>query len=213
MGDWTVLVAAIAAGGALLATATLLDLRRRRRRDGTGRAPQRGVESVDAIAPTYVTQGEVDAMPLPATADPGSAPPSGTRLGFGHLGVEFATAGSRAIYAAPRILLIDGSISTMRELLPLLATTSPASAAVVVALGFADDVLATLRANRRALRTPVVAAQASRRDLYELAAVVDGEVLTEQDLRAGYIPGAALGRAVSWVSDECQLWVEVPPKA
>lgn len=215
MGDWTVLVVTLLIGGTILVVGAAVDLRRRRRSEGAGLAPDRGTETVDAHVPAYITQAEVDAMPLPAKSGrgPGTATPGGLCLGFGHLGPEFATAGTRAVFPDPRIIMVDGEITSIRELLSPLASATPDSPVVLVALAFADDVLSTLRANRRALGTAVLAATPSRRDLYELAALVGGEVLSEQDLRSGYVPESSLGRASRWTSDERRTWVEAPPKA
>lgn len=208
MNAWIWLVVALAVGLVLLGAALLADRARERRREGAGAAPSRGLESVDAIIPRYVTQSEIDALPLPAgppIAEPGT---KGSRLPFGHSGPEFATDGDRAILRDARILMVDGDVTAMREVMAVLPGREGDPALVIAATGLGGDVLAGLKANRRALRMPIVAATPSRRDLYELRQIVGGEVLGIADLRAGYVPDEALGRAALWVSDGSATRVE-----
>lgn len=47
-------------------------------------------------------------------------------------------------------------------------------------------------------------------DLLELAEAVGAEVLTDDDLRAGYVPEAFLGRAESVAADRRHTWVSPP---
>lgn len=211
MNPWVWLVTALATGLLLLAAALWADHARSRRRDGGLAAPRRGLESVDAVTPHYVTQSEIDSLPLPAAPSASGARPVGLHLHFGHLGPEFDTEVGRAILHDPLILMVDGEVTALREVLALLPTSPEANPVVIATIGIGDEVLATLKANRRALRMPVLAATPSRRDLYDLRRAVGGEVLDLTDLRAGYLPSEALGRSTTWVSTGSDSWVEPRP--
>ncbi|TRY20006.1 hypothetical protein FOJ82_03800 [Tessaracoccus rhinocerotis] len=213
MADYLGLIIALAIGIPLLVVAVLFDARRRRRLEGDGESPpQRGAVEVDAHLPRYVTESDIERLPLPGAGGKAAREHPGTAFGFGHALPDFATAGEQAELLDVRILMVDGEVTSIRELLALLATATADAPLVIVASGFHEDVLGTLRANRRAAATQVVAATASEKDLHELAAVVGGEVLTVPDLKAGYTPEAALGRADAWTSDLGRTWVE-PSKA
>ncbi len=211
VNPWVWLVAALATGLLLLAAALWADHARTRRRDGGRAAPVRGIEAVDAVTPHYVTQGEIDSLPLPAAPSSTGARPVGLHLHFGHLGPEFNTEAGRAVLHDPLVLMVDGEVTALREVLALLPASPEATPVVIAAIGIGDDVLATLKANRRALRMPVLVATPSRRDLYDLRRAVDGEVLDISDLRAGYLPSEALGRSATWISTGSDSWVEPRP--
>ncbi|GAB3819230.1 hypothetical protein GCM10028820_22890 [Tessaracoccus terricola] len=209
MADYLGLIIALGIGIPLLVAAVLYDTHRRRRLEGDGEAPpERGTPEVDAHLPAYVTESDVERLPRPGADARAAKDHPGTRLAFGHALPDFATAGEQAEWRDVRILMVDGEISAVRELLALLASATEQAPLAVVATDIHPDVLSTLRANRRALQTAVVAAKAPGKDLYELAAVVGGEVLATQDLKAGYTPESALGRADTWTSDSGNTWVE-----
>lgn len=213
MADYVGLIIALAIGLPLLLVAVRLDALRRRRLEGAPDSPpERGAPEVDSHLPAYVTESEIDRMAAPGSGQKTSAELPGTALGFGHALPDFATAGDRAELRDVRVLMVDGEVGSLREVLALLATASPEAPLAVVATSFHEEVLGTLRANRRAVGTAVVAAAASEKDLYELAAVVGGEVLTVADIKAGYTPESALGRADAWTSNTVRTWVE-PRKA
>ena len=123
-----------------------------------------------------------------------------------------AGAGSRFGHQPKSLLQRDGEPLIARQL-RLLAEAGIEQ--TVVVLGHhaprVAPVLATLKANRRALRMPVLVATPSRRDLYDLRRAVDGEVLDISDLRAGYLPSEALGRSATWISTGSDSWVEPRP--
>lgn len=203
------LIIAVAVGIPLLALAVWLDARRRRQLEGDADAPpERGNEVVDSHVPAYLTQSEVDAMPLPGRATTAPREHPGARLGFGHAGAEFATQGDTAVRHGVRILMVDGEVTSLRELLAVLPRATADAPLVVAATGMTDEVLATLRANRRALDLPLVAATPSAKDLYELLGQVGGEVLGVEDLKAGYVPDSALGMAAIWTSNAAATWVD-----
>lgn len=209
MPAWSWFLTALAVGIVLLAVAALTDRRAARRRAGVGLpAPRRGVADVDRQVPRYLTQPEIDAMPRPLERD---ARPSGFREGegfsFGHAHADFATSPGGAELRDPRILVVDGEVTSMRELLGPLASARADRPLVVVAAQLHPEVVATLAANRRALHLAVVAAVADARDRRRLAELTGAEELTPADLRAGYVPDSALGRAATWASTRSRAWV------
>lgn len=197
MGEITGLLVVLAVGVPLLGVAVLLDWRRRRRMEGTvsDRGDQQG-------RPRYLTQSDIDALPRPSRGTSSGHPTAGTRLPFGYASPDFATTGDRAEYRNVRVLVVDGDISGIRELMVPLARHRPL---VIVARGVEPEVLATLVANRKALDLPVLAAVTSEP---AVAAEHSGaEMLGLADLRAGYVPEHALGRAAVWASNLTHTWL------
>ncbi|RMB58209.1 hypothetical protein [Tessaracoccus antarcticus] len=203
MGDWMGVVVAVAIGVPLLLLAVWVDARRRRRMDEElASAPLRGDPRVDALIPGYVTQEAVDALPRPGGSQaPPPGPAHGVRMGFGHLDPDFATDGGVAALTDAAVLMVGDDVETMRELLGPLATATPERPLVIVASAFHPDVLASLKANRRVTHLPVVAVAANPAELMQLQDLVGGEVLSSADLKAGWLPSGAWGRALSWRSD------------
>lgn len=204
---WLVIVVAL--GVPLLGVAAYLDARHRRRLEGDA-PPLRGEETVDAHAPAYVTQSEIDALPLPGRGRPAPEQHPGVRFDFGHARPDFATAGAHAVHRDARVLMVEGTVSAMRELLALLRDVGAEAPLVIVATSIHDEVLATLAANRRSLQLPVVGVECPPEDLERLLAVVGGEVLGTSDIKAGYVPASALGLARTWTSTMTTAWVEGP---
>lgn len=209
MGEWIGIVVALAVGVPLLVVAVLMDLRRRRAMDTElAAAPERGDDAVDAFVPEYIVQGDVDALARPGTGvEPQRDFADGVRLGFGHLDADFATAGQWAELSDATILMVDDDISTMRELLVPLGGAASGQALVIAAASFHPDVLASLKANRRVTRLPVVAVEANLAELLQLQDEVGGEVLSSADLKAGWVPAHALGAASRWSSDRQYICV------
>lgn len=209
MAPWQWLVLIIAVGGALLAFAVLADRRAHRRITGAGEpAPLRHNDEVNRHVPTYITQDEIDDLPAPGRGVSGSLPHKGEGFGFGHASPDFATVNDGATWANPRLLVVDGAVETMRELMTPLARASEESPLILIASRFHPDVLATLAANRRALGLPIVAATAGDKDRRRLAEATGATELTPADLQAGYVPDEALGRAASWSSTGSRCWVQ-----
>jgi hypothetical protein len=210
MPAWSWFVVALLLGGTLLAVAALTDRRSRRRLTGAGEpAPRRGLDEVDRHVPRYVTQDEIDALPSPASGQgAGPLPHAGEGFGFGHAHPDFATDREGARYEDPRILVVDGEVTAMRELMTPLAEATPELPLVVVAAGIHPEVLTTLAANRRALRLPVVAAVAGARDRVRLAELLGVAQVPASDLRAGYLPPGSYGLALEWTSTLKRAWVE-----
>lgn len=206
MGDWVGVVVALGVGIPLLGMAAWVDSRRRRRVEVELAAPPaRGAPTVDAIVPHYISQDTIDAMGSPGI--PGSAGAAsgllagGVRLAFGHLGDDFATVGGVAELEDAAVLMVGDGVTAMREILVPLAGASSDRPLVIVASSFHPDVLAALRANRRVTRMPVVAVRANPAELLGLQDVVGGQVLSGADLKSGWLPADAMGRAAAWRSD------------
>lgn len=99
-------------------------------------------------------------------------------------------------------------VATMRELLPLLTHASQdGRAMVVVAPGYAAEVLATLVANHEHRVMRILAVTADRDALTSLAVACAATPLSQADLQSGWAPPDALGTATSWVSSTDATWV------
>lgn len=203
MDEWIGVLVALAVGLPLLVGALWFDVRRRRRADEElASVPLRNDAAVDALSPRYISQDEVDAMPRPgAGARAATAPPGGARLDFGHLDRDFATAGDVADWRNATVLMVGDDVLTMRELVVPLSWASADQPLIIAAAAFHPDVIASLRANRRAFQLPVVAVMANPAELLRLQEVVGGSVLSSGDLKAGWVPADALGSAAQWRSD------------
>ncbi len=203
MDDWIGIVVALAVGVPLLVVAVLVDLRRRRAMETElMAAPVRGDDGVDALVPNYITQDAIDALPRPGSGLRSTKDVvGGARLDFGHVDQDFATAGDVAELQDAVVLMVDDTISSMRELLVPLGRASVGQPLVVAAASFHPDVLASLKANRRVAHLPVVAVEANLAELMQLQDQVGGQVLDASDLKAGWIPADALGSAQTWSSD------------
>lgn len=198
---WLWLVGALFLGGALLVVAVTFDARRRRELERAASAvPLRDDERVDRHRPRYVTQEEIDAM----AGQPGAAGrPEGRRFDFGLAHPDLAADGGAATLEAPRVLLVEGDVTSMRQLLPVLGD----GPLLLVADGVGEEVGRTLGANRRALHMPVLACEASPGDLIEVRDFVGGEILSGDDLRAGYTPASAFGHVAAASADARHTWL------
>ena len=203
MGDVTGIVVVLAVGLPILILAMLLDRRRRLAREvETAAAPLRGSDTVDALVPVYIPQERVDSLPSPgAGVKPGEGFSGGVLLDFGHVDEDFATAGTVAEYEDAAVLMVDDTVTSMRELLTPLGAAASGRPLVIAASAFHPEVLESLRANRRATLLPVVVVEANLAELMLLQDQVGGEVLAASDLKAGWLPASAFGSASRWRSD------------
>ena len=208
MGPWMWFLLVVAIGVALLAAALLADRRARRQLTGAGEpAPLRHNDDVDRHVPAYITQDEIDELPDPHRGAQGSVPHRGEGFSFGHAHRDFATLSDGASRDNASLLVVNGRVDSMRELFSPLARASEDEPLIVVADSFEPVVVTTLAANRRALGTPVVAAQAGAKDRLRLAELTGAVELDPSDLQAGYVPVEALGRARHWASTASRTWV------
>lgn len=209
MSPWVWFAVVVAVGLCLLALALLADRRSRRLATGADQpAPLRSNDEVNRHVPTYVTQYEIDALPAPGHDLAEGIHHQGEGFSFGHAHPDFATQRDGASLDDPSLLIIDGTVESMRELFAPLSLSSTQQPLVVVAEGFHPDVVTTLAANRRAVGLPVLAAVADRRDRLRLAELTGAVELSPSDLQAGYVPVEALGRAGHWSSTATKTWVQ-----
>ncbi len=203
MDEWIGIVVALGVGVPLLLAAVLVDWRRRRKADGELAAPPaRGDLAVDSLVPTYVSQDFVDAQARPgAGQSPSPEFSGGVQLGFGHVDADFATAGHMAQWSDAAVLMVDDTISTIRELLVPLGMAASGQPLVIAAASYHPEVLASLKANRRVAQLPVVAVVANLAELMQLQDQVGGQVISASDLKAGWLPTGVMGSATRWSSD------------
>jgi len=188
----------------------------RRRAEAMNAPPDRPIPGLnpDAEAPAYVLPESLDAKPV-MDADELAALrkrlETATTLPHGHGKGAFATdhASGLAALTNPLILIVDGPLTSVRELLPAAAKATKAGRPlVVVAQSVADDVFHTLEANTLAKKLPAVAINipdVARRA--HLAELVDASPLPPADLKMGWVPDESLGSCGTWVSSPTQLWV------
>lgn len=209
MPSWLWFIVVVAFGLLLLGGALLLDRRADRRRTGVDQpAPLREHPAVDSHVPAYVTQDTIDALPSPSTHAQRHLPKSGEGFSFGHAHPDFANNPDGASWHTPTLLIVDGEVTAMRELLGPLRHATPDSPLIIIANGLHPDVVATLAANRRAMGLPVVAAEAPGRERRRLAEVSGATALQTSDLQAGYVPASHLGSAAHWSSTQTKAWVQ-----
>lgn len=194
----------------------------RRRQDALTQPPDRPVPGLraDAPEPAYLTEYEVlHAQPYRPTTSLTDAErtalqarlPGSPGLPFGHAATEFTTdeASHLCVLDTPWILVADGELTTVRELLPFLEKARAGDRrVVVVAPALAREVLATLQVNavQHTLScAAVLIPDAQQRRV--LSSLVGGAPVPIADLRAGYLPTASLGTCATWVSSPSQLWV------
>ena len=201
MGELDGLLWALVIGLFLLALAVWLDMLRRRRLEGESTG------GGDEGRPEYLTQSEIDDLPAPAAGEtPDQGKPRGERLEIGLAALGFADAHGRAELEDASVLIIDGTGVTMRELMEPIAQHQPI---VLVARGIGDEVLATLVANRKSLRMPVVAVVTDL--IPEVADLTGALPVPVADLKAGYLPTEHLGHVTSWTTDRSHTWIEPYP--
>lgn len=212
MDEWMGIVVALAVGVPLLVGAVLVDRRLKRRADEElASPPRRGDRTVDELVPGYITQASIDAMSRPgAGVNPAGKPDGAVALSFGHLDGDFATAGGVAELLDARVLMVEDDISSIRELLQPLGMATAGGALVVAAASFDPEVLAVLRANRRASHLPVVAVEANLAQLVLLQDQVGGKVVSSADLKSGWLPADVWGKATHWRSDLFEIRVAGP---
>ena len=112
------------------------------------------------------------------------------------------------VVAEPVIVLCDDEIATMRELLPAVKRAREAGRPlVVVAPGFSQEVLATLRANWVQGTFSCLPIQLPDDRRRSLGSLTGAQPVSGSDLQAGYLPAGSLGTCQTWVSDQRTRWV------
>jgi hypothetical protein len=215
--DWVGIGIIVVVGIAVVAYGWLSDrTANRRRAEALNAPPDRPIPGLkpSADAPQYFLPDDLDAKPslpaaeLTALRDRLSG---ATSLPHGHGKGAFASdhASGLAVLADPLILIVDGDLSSTRELLPVIAKATAASRPlVVVAERIAADVYHTLEVNTLAgkLASDAVPITDSARRAH-LAELVDATAISPANLKSGWVPDASLGTCATWVSSPTQLWL------
>ena len=201
--EWLWLVGAVALGLALLCVAVVTDRRvlRRAQREAVV-VPLRGNDTVDTHVPTYITQAEIDALP---DVEGRREAPVGQCFDAHVAHRVLLPARGRAHLESPRVLVVDGMIASVRQLLPALDASN---ALVIVADGVHDEVARTVQANRKYSAMPLLVLTAAAKERTRIAEHVHAQPLTADDLRAGYVPDEAYGSAALVVADARHTWVD-----
>ena len=223
MQQWLGIVAVLVVGIGLVVYGYLWDRTSNKlRREQLTSTPDRPIpgHDADAGAPTYVQASDLAAKRSPAVTAPDALAALHSRtdgapsLPYGHLAETFTThAGGLCVLDDPVILVVDGELTTVRELLPVAdhAKTSGRPLAVV-ASAVTDEVLQTLEANALAGTLPATAvAIPEAGQCRQFASLVGAVPITPADLKAGWVPTQHLGTCAIWVSSPTQLWVVADP--
>jgi hypothetical protein len=216
--DWIGIGVILALGTAAVAYGYLWDRTSdRRRQRAMESAPERDIPglSPDAAPPTYVSAKDLPqspkAMDAAELADIQSRIATSTPIPHGHGTGAFATdtASGLAVLPHPLILVTDGELSSMRELLPVVEqATKGRRPLVVIAAAIDDELYQTLVANSVAGTLSCVAVDAP--DAAERANFSEASHATElslSDLRMGWAPATSLGSCETWVSSPTQSWL------
>lgn len=215
--EWFGIVAVLVVGTAVVTYGYLWDrATNRRRNEALNSPPDRPIPGLtaDAEPPTYVLPQSLNSQPamtasalsaLRARLD-ATAP-----LPYGHGKGAFATDHKSGLAALdhPLILIVEGELTSMRE---LLAVTKKASQAgrplVVVAARLSNEVFQTLETNALAKTLACVGLAISEQgQRAELAAMTGASPLAISDLKMGWVPDASLGSCTTWVSSPDQSWL------
>ncbi len=214
--DWIGIGVVVALGVAVILYGWLWDrTTNQRRTQALESPPDRPIPGLrpDAAAPAYVLAKDLTAHTDPDTTALAALQPrldSATPLPFGHGRGAFANLGPRlAVLTNPAIVIVDGELTSMRELLPAVEQArAVARPLVVVAAGIADEVYHTLEANALAKTLPCAAvavrAAADRRTFAEL---VGASIVPPADLTMGWLPADWLGSCGTWVSSADSVWL------
>lgn len=214
--DWIGIGIVVILGVAVVAYGYLWDRTTNRRRAAAqSAAPDRPIPGLapDAEPPTYVQPKDLkpDNRADPAELDALRASlDAAPHLTCGHGPGAFATLGpDYAVLDDPLIVVIDGEVTAMRELLPAVsAAHTSKQPLVVIAAAMADEVYQTLEANALAHTLAAVAVVARRpADRNGLSALTGATPTPVNDLRMGWLPATSLGHCGRWVSTARELWV------
>ncbi len=124
-------------------------------------------------------------------------------MAVGHASADFATdvRTGTAVLEDPLVLVCEGGVETIRELLPALEHAKRAARPlVVVAPSIAQDVLGTLEVNAIQGLVAGVAVLADDAVRAEIALVSHATPVDATDRRAGWADPAAFGHLVRWTS-------------
>jgi hypothetical protein len=222
--DWIGIGVVVVLGAAVILYGWLWDrTTNQRRTQALESPPDRPIPGLrpDAAAPAYVLAKDLTAHTDPDTTALAGLQPrldSATPLPFGHGRGAFANLGPRlAVLANPAIVIVDGEITSMRELLSAVEQARAAARPlVVVATRIADEVYHTLEANALAKTLPCAAVtiQAAT-DRRTFAERVGASMVMPADMKMGWLPADSVGSCVTWVSSADSVWLldDEPPPA
>lgn len=214
--DWIGIGIVVVLGVAVILYGWLWDRTTNRRREQALDAPpQRPIPGLapEAAAPSYVLAKDLSAhteADTEAVAALRARLETATSLPFGHGRGGFATVGPElAALTNPLILVVDGELTSMRELLPAIERAhADQTGLVVVAARLSDEVYQTLEANALSHALPcdaVVIPDASERA--QLAELSGATLVPLGDLRMGWLPSESLGHCDTWASEADRLWL------
>lgn len=135
-----------------------------------------------------------------------------THLRQGYCSTDFASdEGSQlAVLIHPLVLVVDGNVTSMREIFPALERAHGAQRSLaVIAEAIPPEVVQTLAANSRAGKLATVALVAPSRDREQVAALTGASPVPVSDLRMDWLPPESLGDCSLWASDAQQSWIEL----
>jgi hypothetical protein len=219
MEQWVGIVAVLVVGIGLVVYGYLWDRTSNKlHREQLTSIPDRPIPGhrTDTAEPAYVQAADLAAeQPEPIT-DPDALAAvrartdSSPSLPYGHLAKTFVThAGDLCVLDDPLILVVDGELATVRELLPVADHATKLNRPLaVVASALSDDVLHTLEANTLAATLQAAAVAIPESDQRrQFASLVGAVPVAPADLKAGWVPVQHLGTCAMWVSSPSQLWV------
>lgn len=183
-------------------------LNRRRAAEMLG-PPARDIPNLPAEArsPAYVTEAQARRRP---DAGGGNAPATSSgnvdgaaAIAVGHASADFVTDArtGTAVLDEPLVLVCEGDVETIRELLPALEhAVRAARPLVVVAASIAPDVLGTLEVNAIQGKVPGVAVIADDAVRAEVARISHATPVDATDRRSGWTDPSAFGHLARWTS-------------
>lgn len=222
---WLVgLVVLVVAGLGAIVFGALHDRSRNRRRAAEMLAPPaRPIPRLSAEAPAPRYLSDLQARRAPAARIPlaraerdrvAAQLSSAPTVRVGYASKDFITDPDAgwALLEAPRILVCDDDVASIRELLPtlekLIVSKTPL---VVVAPDIEPSVRATLEVNAIRRTMPLLAVLATDPEDRRRVAEASGATVTDRaDRQSGYLPPDHLGRLQRWVSTRSDSYLIAP---
>jgi hypothetical protein len=209
---WQGFLLILGVGLVVLLVAALADRRTRRRGEGLSRdmaltrdttpTPGSGQPGADTATqggpPQYLTTTELlrrsNSAPVDAAAQ--AVLRDATSIALTLVSPDLATHDNhRSLATDPAVLVCADPVTTLRELLPVLAQLSPDKALTIAAPVFDDTVIDALAANVRAGTRFVQAVVGEAGARAELAGLTGAVPVARPDLQAGAVSVTALGHA------------------
>ena len=212
MQPWVVgLVALVVVGVAVIGYGAWADRMKNRRRAAAVLAPpERTIPGFESgrRGPAYVSELQARRRPAPTTTSGDVAvvsaaePASTVEVRSGWASRDFATdaAGSQAVLDAPRVLVCDDPVQTVRELLPVLERVMrERTPLVLVAPDVAPEVLATLEVNAIQGKLALLVVRADPDQRASVCTVSGASPLDRSERQSGFAT-ERLGQLARWRS-------------